>query len=367
MVPDAGVTEPKDIVPLEPLPYDRIPTREAPGVTLTAEWTWSALPAPHTGPEVSLPGIEAARKATRHLWQIDITEAGRMRVVFDSPAFTIARYAELRARQDRYGHMLLWPDGSTYRLVSPGALRALLDERRVDITPLMNERRTPTGKRGTRFSFPTEAVQLATDSGTVVLEQAHAINVGAGGQLLCRTLVELIGAEPSSSVCQPARVPVHAEYTWPGGNKLVFHVASLAIRNEFPLGIFAMPPTAAAFSAAGLPPDASGVFVTREQLAAFRTRAVEPSPDDKGDKADSAAPPEGAMVINHSDVLRYLLIDGVPVAWVRPHGEQYLLGTTKGRYSVQWRTFLGTEIGKPTTVRFPAKLVFGDSPDAKQN
>ena len=39
-----------------------------------------------------------------------------------------------KARTDSYGHILAWPDGSSYRVLVPGALRAMFSERRVDVS-----------------------------------------------------------------------------------------------------------------------------------------------------------------------------------------------------------------------------------------
>ena len=57
------------------------------------------------------------------------------------------------------------------------------------------------------------------------------------------------------------------------------------------------------------------------------------------------APGEGFVAINPTDAMRFILIDGVPVAWVPAHGQRYVIGTTRGRYTVQWRSFLGSYIG----------------------
>ncbi len=63
-------------------------------------------------------------------------------------------------------------------------------------------------------------------------------------------------------------------------------------------------------------------------------------------------------------MLAYMLVDGVPVVAVPPASERYVIGPPRGRYVVQWRTFLGEKIEPPRTVEFPARLVHGTSPDA---
>ena len=37
-------------------------------------------------------------------------------------------------------------------------------------------------------------------------------------------------------------------------------------------------------------------------------------------------------------------IHGVPVAWILPRSEQFLIGPLPGRYSISWRDFLGGDI-----------------------
>jgi hypothetical protein len=308
-------------------------------------------------------GIEAARKLTRRLWTIDITEHGRMRIAFDSVAFSVAKFTELRARFDRFGHILMWPAGDQYRVVPPGALRALLDERRVDVTPLMPERARAAPSPGPRFGFPTTRTILTTATGKLQLDQAHVVNVGIGGALLCRTLVELVSTEPSATACAQNLLPVRAEYTWPDGATVHFEVHTLNLRTDFPTGQVSVPPSSATFTATGLPPQASGIFLTREQLAAFRTRAIDSS-HPRTDPEFRGAPGEGFLAANATDALRFLLLDGVAVAWVPPHERQYLIGTPRGRFQVQWRSFLGSFIGPVTTAEFPALLTLGEEPDA---
>jgi hypothetical protein len=362
---DAGAPPPpKPIVPGAALPADRIPTREVEGVTLAATWLWADAPSPQGGHEVSLAGINAAKKLTRHAWQIELAHIGRMRIVFDSPSFPLTKYTELRARFDNLGHVMVWPDGATYRVIPPGALRALLDERRVDVGQLVTGQRGAGTQGGSRFGFPTHTDQLTTPWGKLTLEQARTVNVGEGGPLLCRALVELIGVQPSSPVCESDKVPVHAEYVWKDGAKISFDVTTLLIRKDFPGSFFATPPQRASFTETGLPPDATGVFLTREDLAAFRSAEVPNKPEPRTDPDFVGAPAEGFAAENKTDALRYVLVDGVPVAWVPAHGRQFLVGTKRGRYVVQWRSFLGSFVGEPRAVLFPARIALGEPPDA---
>ena len=65
------------------------------------------------------------------------------------------------------------------------------------------------------------------------------------------------------------------------------------------------------------------------------------------------APDAGLTLVNSSDELRVAWVDGVPVAWVAPGGRQGLGSLLRGRYTVQWRTFLGDTWDPPATVAVP--------------
>lgn len=332
-------------------------------MTLAAEWKWDKVPSPPGNAEVNQAGLKTVRELTRHTWQIELLESGRMRVVFDSPSFPLTQFTEIRSRSDRFGHILVWPDTVAYRVIPLGALRALLDDRRIDVSPLVAG---TVGKKVSghpRFGFPTKKASVTTPWGKLELEQARTINAGAGGQLLCRLLVELVSARPESSICEAGKLPVHASFTWKSGSSISFDVTSLLIRNDFPAALFTVPPPHAKFSDHGLPPNASGIFLTREQMAAFRSKDVDP-PSPRVDHEATGAPGEGFLAVNRTDALRFLVLDGVPVAWVPAHGQQYLIGSRAGRYSVQWRSFLGMDIEDPQEVIVPARLSLGEPPDA---
>ena len=66
---------------------------------------------------------------------------------------------------------------------------------------------------------------------------------------------------------------------------------------------------------------------------------------------------------NATDVARYVFLDSVPVAWVDPGRDQLISGPPRGRYQVQWRTFLGEAGDPPVTIDVPARVVIGGSTD----
>ena len=183
---------------------------------------------------------------------------------------------------------------------------------------------------------------------------------GEGGALLCRAFVEVLGVDPKSSACQPGEIPLFAAWSWQEGGGISWEATAITKRTDFLPGDFVLPPAGAQFAPAGLPIAPGGVFLSREELAAFRSGPVNdlPAPTDPG------VPGEGFIAANQTDMLLYLLIDGAPVALVPPLSERYVIGPQRGRYVVQWRTFLGEKVLEPEQVEMPARISIGGTPDA---
>ncbi len=332
-------------------------SRELAGVTLEAVWRWRDVPPPAKVAEAHAPGIRAVVEASRHLWKIDVAEVGRLRIELVSRAFVLPKRTELRAIAERYGHIVLWPNATDYRVVSPGALRPLLGERRNDVTPLVLLPGTPAGPGATIVGLPTRRVELGSSLGTLKIDLAKAPESGQGAALLCRSLVEIAGVDPKTPLCQNGELPLAATYAWRGGGGISFEVTSLTRRIDLAYNDMLAPPPGAAFAEGGLPAVPDGILVTREELAAFRTGPAEVAPN-------PSAPGEGFIAENRSDLLLYLLVDGAPVVLVPPGKERYLVGTQRGRYGIAWRSFLGDRIDDVGTVELPARIVYGAPLDA---
>ncbi len=357
ILPDAGPPPPRAFRGDDPLSRDTLTQRDGIGVTLQASWKWSDLPAPASVPELDKDGEKRATEKTALTVTIDLALAGRMRLAFTSVAFPLPENSEIRARRDHYGNILVWPNGQAYRVLEPGALRATFAERRADVVPLVAGKLKRRGK-GKLLGFDTNKVELTSPTGKLQLEQARVVGTGSGGELLCRLLVELVAIQPSSPACEPEMVPMAANFIWPDGGQIGFEVSSLTRRQDLPIGEIFVPPVGAMFKPGELPPQPSGVFLSKRDLAGLRTHPVKNAHPAKG------APGEGIMAENHTDTLRYVLLDGIPVAWVRPRSQQYIVGAPDGRYSFGWRDFLGAEVERPRTVDLPASVELGGQEDA---
>lgn len=356
LLPDAAPPAPTPYTEHAALARDTLTTRDGIGVTLDARFVWRDIPPPAAGPEVSADALNEAKRALEPKLTIDLAPAGRMRLEIASPVFPLPRGTELRANTAHFGHVLVWPDGHAYRVALPGTLRALFAERRMDATPLTTPSAKPKGKGGA-LGVETRKVQLVTESGTLDLELGQVAGLGDAGKLLCRFLVELVAVEPNHPICD-GPVPLRADYRWPKGGGLGFEVTAIARRQDLPIGNLFVPPAAAMVKPGELPPQQDGVLLTRAQLAAIRTKAApraEPAPAD--------APGEGLLAVNHENTLRYVLIDGLPAAWIRPKTEQYLIGPQPGRYVISFRDFFGASVQPPKTVVLPARVEVGAPTD----
>lgn len=359
-LPDAGAPGPIPLPSDKALPVESPMHRELSGVVMEAAFRFRDVPQPLKASEVAIEGIRAAQKLTSLTWRIDLAEVGRMRVQFTSRAFPLPEGSELRAQRDFYGALLLWPDLTVYRLVPAGALRTLLGERRVDVTPLSSGSSRPVGE-GRRLGFSVRKVEISASLGVMELELGKVPEAGEGGPLLCRALLEILGVDPRSPECVAGEVPLSASYAWQGGGGIRFEITSVSRRTDLAPSDLLMPPPGPSYAASGLPTTPGNTFLTRDELAAFRTEPL-PSPP----SADPGAPHEGLFAVNQTEMLAYLLVDGVPVVAVPPVSERYVLGPPRGVYVIQWRTFLGESIAPPQIVELPARLVHSRSSGAPE-
>jgi hypothetical protein len=313
--------------------------------------------APKAG-EVNERAIDAAKKKTELRLEIDISQT-RARIVLASAGFALPQGSEIRGRVDRYGHVFVSPDDGTYRVVAPGALRALLGERRVDVVPLVLADVTAAGDAPRRFDARTRHLEVTTRAAKATFEIATMKEAGEGGSLLCRALLDLMSGAPSTPLCGADDVPVHAELRWTTRGSLTFDVVSASARTDLAPTDLATPPPQYAFVGAPPPPFDSMLLLSRGELAAFRSNAV-----DTPTARDAQAPPpeSGLLLVNSTDELRFVWIDGAAVAWVAPGGRLPMTMLLRGRYNVQWRTFLGDAFDVPLTVTVPgtSEVGFGD-------
>ncbi|HEX8794027.1 MAG TPA: hypothetical protein VF765_23960 [Polyangiaceae bacterium] len=316
-------------------------------------------PAAVKGPEVNALAIEAARHKTEARITVQASQS-RARFVFQG-GFVLPPGTELRARVDRFGHLLFWPTEQSYRVVEPGALRALLGERRLDVAPQSRVQATPAGDGARRLNVRTRRVELATRAGKATLELGAFRDAGDGGALVCRFLVDLMGGTPAGSPCATDELPLHAEIRWSTQGTLVVDAVDVTRRSDLAVADLAAPPPSTWF-ATGLPPGSEGdALLPRGELAAIRNGPVDVPP---APAADGGPPPpeSGLFLANLGDAPRFAWIDGVAAAWVASGGRVALPSLLRGRYVFQWRTPLGDGWEPPQTVTAPGRVELA-SPD----
>jgi len=353
---DAGRPPPSTMREDEPLLPDSPPLTDSQGLTLKADFRWHGVPPSPTNPEADAQALEKARKKTTRGLVVDLSAAGRMRMVIAGPVFPLPPQTELRARADRYGHILVWPDGTSYRVLQPGTLRALFQEGRADVGPLVPAEVATAGSINV-LGYPTQASTVTTSLGSTVLHQASIPGINAG-ELLCRMLLELLAAEPADPPCDPDLVPLRAEYRWKDGGQLTFHVASVVRAANLNMDRLLVPPRTPSFKADRLPQLARATLLDDAELRALRKRALPVEPADGGVVADEL------VAVNNAETIRYLLVDGIPVARVPPRSERRLESLLAGRYVISWVDFLGVDLEPARQEQVPLRVEVGGSPDA---
>ena len=316
--------------------------------------TGEGPPAPK-GPEVNAAAIEAARRKLEARLAVTVSQT-RARIVL-SGGWLLPQDAELRARVDRYGHVLIVPGEEGYRVVEPGALRALLGERRLDVAPLSPAETTSTGEGARRLNQRTRRVDIATRAAKATFELGTFRDAGDGGGLVCRALLDLVNVPPGASPCQADEIPLHAELRWTTQGALAYDVTNIVRRIDLPAQELAAPPATTAFASTPLPGSWGEPLLGKGELAAFRNAPIDPPPPVTRD-AQAPPPDAGLVLVNSTDELRVAWLDGVPVAWVAPGGRVPLPSLVRGRYLLQWRTALGDawEPPEPLTVPVVSEL-----------
>ncbi len=331
--------------------------------TLSAVLKYGDVSGPPRAPEVNAVALEGARKKTELRLAIDVS-ASRMRTVVLGSGWLLPPESELRARSDRYGHVLVWPGVATYRPLAPGTLRALLGEGRFDVAPITFADLSPKDEAGKRIGIRTRKVDVVTRAAKATFEIGRLSDLDGGGILLCRMLLDLINAPPSTPLCADAELPVRAEFRWTGRGQLGFELTGVLKReksdkldkSDSAPNSLSVPPADATFApssvAAALVVNGLHTALTALELASFRT-----GPGDV--QTVPRAPSDGLIVVNATDQVRLMHIDGVTVAWSAPRAKTTMHGLPKGRYTAQSRTFLGEAPDSPTTSPVPGQVQLG--------
>lgn len=328
------------------LEVEPLEASEVPGARLEAQLSWQPRSFGRSDPR------------GRFALRIDLSAIGRMRLVIESDRMPLPQRTELRARLDRYGHVLVWPDDGGYRVVAPGTLRAIFEELRADVSPLQAAKTERAGG-GKLLGLPVNVDTIQTSMGTLVLEQAQVGDLGESGILLCRLLSELVLAEPDNAACRRDWVPLKAEFGWADAGRFGFIVSGLERVTDLKTNDFLMPPEKGGFRNRQLPDKPPKVWLDEADQRRLDPGAkVRATPDDTPD--DSVPPPtRGLVLVNQHETPRYVLVNGEVSAWVAPGAELVLRGLRPGSYNILERDFLGLEAEHSLVVNVPGRRWLG--------
>jgi hypothetical protein len=301
------------------------------------------------GAEVNTGQLEMARRKVEMRLKIALG-ASRMRVRLEGSGFLLPDGVELRARADRLGYIVLYAGGARYRTLAPGSLRSFFSEGRYDNVPLRSARTQPQAQVGYRLGYVTRVVETSTDRGKISLELAKMADTSEAGPLVCRMLLEFVGASPAQNPCAELEVPLRAEVRWKGRGGFVYEVAKLNRSTELSALALACPPASAESSLFELPIADSRSLLSESELAQFQSIQDVPF---------AADAPRGLLLSNHTDLAQHVWIDGVPVARVAAQRILMLSGLQRGKYTLQWRSALGEKVEGPFTVVVPGKSELG--------
>lgn len=352
----ASLPPPRPLREDAPVDPDPVLARDlVPAIALAARFVWptsSPLASPDCDPQVM---AQLAERTERRVLAT-LSPAGRLRLVVASSTFAVASGVEIRARADRFGHVVVWPDQRSYRVLQPGTLRAFLNEGRADVLAL-GQATISNPKAGSAFGHQTTTLVLGTDLGRLTLTQAYIAGSAAGGLMLCRFLIELASGEPQSPACAPELVPLRADYVWTDGGRVSFEVTSLQRLTELDVELIRTPPRAPHFKADLLPLAESRTLLGASDLRALHKRDAPPGKD-----AGPSTP--GLHLTNHADVPSFALLDGIPVAYLAPHHTLTLASLRPGSYAIRWIDFLGSAPAAGGQVGVPGEARHGTAPAA---
>lgn len=347
---DAGPDAGPPAVPLragETLRPDVAPAKDSPAHVVELWFHATDAPTTPKAPEHNVAGYEAAKKRVDTRARAEVSQT-RMRLVTEGQGFVFPRELELHARADRLGHIAVL--GPHYRALAPGTLRALFADRRFDVGPLEQAEVTLKGEGPRRLGARTRRVEIAVRSALVTLDIAHVADLGEGGVMLCRFLLDLANALPRTPACALEDMPLYAEFRWSTHGALVVEATSFARRPDVLSASLLAPPPQAAPSNELLSRARAGRMLSATELRAFR----------HGEPTNTAI----LDLSNPTTALSIAWLDGVPVAWVGAYGQLPLDGLAPGRYQLVWRSALGDVTSPPETVSVPGAAALGGLPDA---
>lgn len=292
-------------------------------VTLLGRLYWPAYPGNAKAAANNAKNADTPTKSPRE-FTVNLRGHGRMQITFDGNVFPFESGSSIESRTENYGHLLVWPDAQTYRVLPVGSVRTLFTEGRPDVTPVVHLEPEPRPGPDS-LGRPAQVWSFDTNRGKLVLHQAQIEEAELGGPLLCRFLLEWLSVGPSSAVCEPGLVPTRAEFETGRGAKLVWETTAVETKADAQVTSLPVPPANGQFHSSGLP-EPSPVLGPSELGALRKTGKT------------------GTLTVHNPGAqLNWLLLDGVPVARVLPNATWSHSGLSQGSYHARLVDFFGAE------------------------
>jgi hypothetical protein len=293
--------------------------------------------------------------------------AARLRLIARGSSGPFPAGTELRSRADRLGHALLWPDGRSYRVVPPGALRALMLDRRVDRVPYVDAKMKlleggPEGE--------SRLVEITTAIGRARLHTAHLKDLPYAPILLCKALLELIRVDGNDQLCPSGHLPLKLEIVWSEERHLVIELGELRPASDLMIERFRIPPELPILKSGELPPFENYLLREAErEKTLLLTKVQEPplsvAPEQvaagHGASPSSLLLPQPQNEIelrNDFDRPVFVIMNRIPVLLLGP-SELIRLYTKGGQVSLSARDFLGEVVVAEQPINVPIRLHFG--------
>lgn len=356
----------------QPLGEDEMKRGVAAGVRLKAHFTW-----PQSARTVQFGErlVETWPLITIDLLRETATREARQRWVLETDVFPLPRDTELRSRADRLGHVIVWPDARSYRVIPSGALRSLFSDRRADRLPQVEAIAKNDGV-GERIGQATRKISLTTPLGTAELEVIEQVDLPSASNMLCRTLFEFIRVEASPELCPFGLLPVYFSAKWQGGGEMQFEVTEMTAVPALDVDGFRAPPILPIFKNGELPPSDQMLFSEplRKGILPFEAKSDQLIPDPNFKPPVAAEPPlpgtppvpveipsrvkNEVMLINHHDRPMLVLMNRVPLLWLNP-GERLPLYVRQEGARIGARDFFGEIASEGNVVTPPRDVPFG--------
>ncbi len=336
----------------QPVPFDPTnPPKALPKASLAetplmldAVFSWPAVATRATFHGLRGAALKSTRAAVERRIRIDLRVEDQLLLELRSPSFALQRGTSMGARSDYLGFILGFPRGRQHRLIPQGVVRNLFREGRADASPLLSAVEEVLGP-AQHGDVPVARSRLRTGHGTVTLSQATYPKLGAGGVLLCRFLIELVGVAPNSTACRVDMVPLAAEFETERGGRLVFDVTRVQRGPDEQSELPVLPPPQVDWEE-GRIPLASGLVLPPESGRSLRPGAP--------------AATASLRIRNHESVAGHVLLNQALVAVVRSDTELELSGLDQGAYTVEVVDFFGHTLLSRRAAEVPGTLDVGE-------